>query len=328
MTKDLTILGSGRQVTPEYLEAVRILQEGKVPPSAIKTHPGKGGQQFTYYSHVWGTKQLRNGLGLMWSFDVLDYQVWPDGSATARVKLSLHMPIEGNGFFTNSITEVGAFEGNPKMSHANKVAGAVSRGLCRCMMRRFGLGAEFYESEQAISPKAAWNSLKAFAANHGVGEDTVVPALKRAGVTKDNLVSRFETAYRVVSELAGTARAEEEVPEGLGEDKEPSPDPVVEAAKDLGGEVVEEPPDEIHQEVPHQAPKEKLDWVKFYAWAKQQWDEKFGEFTPTLAKGILQDVFGGDIRRVNKKDLAAGFTAWMKADSNEQRQAIRDKFSG
>ena len=59
----------------------------------------------------------------------------------------------------------------------------------------------------------AWNALWEFAQNQGFRDkDAVTKAFADAEITKDNLVDRFEDAYRVVAELVGSAKKKEIMP--------------------------------------------------------------------------------------------------------------------
>ena len=231
MTKKQVIVYQDTGISPRYLEATKALAEGKAPPEAIKSHPGKGGKTFDYLGHIWVGKQVRSALEYLWSFDVLEGHICNDGSAWTLCKFTTYVPFEDK-FLENSITEVGCFDGGGgKMSQAMMIASAASRGLVRCVMRRFGLGEELYEADVKITVDSAWNALKEFFEPRNVIENDVITRFKGAGITKENLVERFEEAYAIVSEMAGTKKPTAKVPEDL--------DPVVKAAvEEMGAEVV------------------------------------------------------------------------------------------
>jgi len=205
-----------REISADVLSARQTLMNGKVPPHAHKTHQGKGGKMFDYFSHIWGTSQLRDGLQAYWNMACKRWELFDDRSCAALVSLWVNWPLATGGYLVQEITEIGAFEDSSnKMPKAMIVASAVSRGLCKCMMRMFGIGSEFYEDDTEITPALAWTSLKKFAEARGVSEEQVIEKIKEAGITSENLIDRFGDAYGIVSELAGTKPVVEEVPEDL-----------------------------------------------------------------------------------------------------------------
>lgn len=213
------------EISPEYIEAVNALENKKVPEYAIDRRPGKGGQTFTYINHIWATEILQEGLQHFWSFEVLDWETWQEDRSTsiaAKVRLTVKVPYNDPGdtelkFLERVVTEVGAFEKNRGMPMAMGVASAVSRGLCRCMMRMFGIGIEFYKKDDdGITPDKAWTTLAQFAANQGLNDThAIVNALKAKGISKHTLVDQFELAYETIAELVGSKVVEEKVPEEL-----------------------------------------------------------------------------------------------------------------
>jgi len=205
----------GKEISPEVIAARQNLMSGEIPPHARKVHQGKGGKMFHYFSHAWGTSQLRDGLQAYWNMACRSWEIFDDRSCAALVSLWVNWPTK-DGYLVQEITEIGAYEDSTnKMPKAMIVASAVSRGLCKCMMRMFGIGAEFYEEDAEMTPEMAWTSLKKFAIARGVEEQVLIDKIKEAGITKDNLLDRFGDAYSIVSELAGTKPVVEEVPEDL-----------------------------------------------------------------------------------------------------------------
>lgn len=209
------------QISPEYLERANALREKKVPANAIKVRPGKGGKTFSYIAHTWATETLQDVLKEFWSFDTIQWEVFEDNSVAALVRLTQHVPYtdsRGTNVFSRSVTEIGAFDNMMKIPKAMAVAAAVSRGLCRCMMRMFGLGIEFYKAgdEGEMSAKDAWNVLWRFAQNKGMKDQNVlVAALKDKGISGATLVDNFQEAYHIVAVLVGSAEEPEATPEGL-----------------------------------------------------------------------------------------------------------------
>jgi len=212
------------EINPEFLKAINALKKKKVPASAIQKRPGKGGKTFSYVSHTWATETVQNALGNLWSYDAIKWDVFTDTikgkdvqNVAALVKFTMHIPFETNGtmqLMDRSVTEVGSFVNEARMPTSNAIAAAISRGLCRCLMRMFGLGIEFYKSDDIqMTTVDAWNALWEFAQNQGFRDkDAVTKAFADAEITKDNLVDRFEDAYRVVAELVGSAKKKEIMP--------------------------------------------------------------------------------------------------------------------
>lgn len=226
------------EVDPKFIQAVNVLKSKEIPKSAIKEHPGKGGKTFKYIDHIWATETLQNGLPNLWCFEVFDWEHFreklkirkPDGnyieidsrSVVARCKLTLFVPLKDTNpqaFLERWVTEVGVFEINDSMPTAMGVASAVSRGLCRCMMRMFGIGLQFYRGdEQQPTPAEAWTSLKQFALNQGSDwskefQQAYIDALKEKGITKENIVDKFSDAYEILAGQLGKTVKLEEMPE-------------------------------------------------------------------------------------------------------------------
>ena len=208
-------------LSQSYLEGANSLATKVIPASAVKKRPGKGGQTFDYVKHTWVTEVLQNTLSHLWSFDVLNWEIFNDSKPNVAVlcKLSVNIPLQSGGFLERSVTEVGAFEdGTGKMPTAMMVAAGASRGLCRCVMRMFGLGIQFYKDtdDPTSTPDGAWTALRTFAKNKGHDNpDEIAAALKESGISSSELVDRFEEAYAIVASLVGSAPVIESVPEGL-----------------------------------------------------------------------------------------------------------------
>lgn len=219
MTKEMIPFESSL-IDAKQIEAYNNLVAKKIPEDAIQTHPGKAGKTFTYVNHIWITEQLQNALGNMWSWEVLSWQVYPDSVAVLG-KLTLHMPLSNGTIFDRVVTEIGSFDGGGgKMTTSNMVASAASRSLCRCVMRMFGLGIEFYKKNKEDEPTAdeAWTSLKTYAKNQGVKWDEGFSkeygeAIKAAGITRENMVDRYADAYAILATMIGKRVTIEKMPE-------------------------------------------------------------------------------------------------------------------
>jgi hypothetical protein len=213
-------------VDPRQVDAMNALTSKRVPKNAIKTHPGKGGNIFTYVDHVWVTEMLQHGLGNLWNWEVLDYQVFTD-SVAVRGSLTIYIPLDplqrktGDPLYiTRTVTEIGSFDaGGGKMTTSNMIASAASRCLCRCVMRMFGIGIEFYKKEDApMTANHAWTTLKEFAIKQGITWDDefqakFIAAMKAKGVTRENIVDKYADAYRILNTLLGKLKEVEEMPE-------------------------------------------------------------------------------------------------------------------
>lgn len=101
-------------MTAEAAKAWNSLIDGVVPKDAIKSYP-KGGKEISYISHTIAQQYMNAAWGHLWDMEVLEGWENPDGSTSARVKVTIHIPIGkdelGNiVFHDRSVTEVGSFE--------------------------------------------------------------------------------------------------------------------------------------------------------------------------------------------------------------------------
>jgi hypothetical protein len=211
--------------------ALTVLEDGAVPPSAIKVRPGYPGD-IKYASHVWGTRTLNAAFRWLWDYEVLAWEVFEDGSVATSCKLTVHIPMDENSkrFYTRKIREVGAFEayikkdnnGHPiisavtgkpdfTMSTADRVASSASRGLMKCMLRAFNIGTEFSEGEEELTPKLAWNLLLKFGKNQGLTRDEIIEVIKAKGIKSEELVDKYQQAYTAIYNKA-KGQEQEEVP--------------------------------------------------------------------------------------------------------------------
>lgn len=222
MLHKLAALSGG--VSARTVEAWNILTTGIVPKEHLKSR--KGYPDMIYYvDHVYATGLMNEAFRWNWDFEVLDTQLYPDGSTIAITRMTIHMPIGVNKITgepiwkTRIITEVGAFEmylrrdkkGEPildpvtgdiqaTMSASDRIASAASRGLVKCMERAFGIGAELKSEQRELTSLDAWNSLLAFGLARGLTRDDLIAIMKENEITKDNLLDRFQEAYTLVYE--------------------------------------------------------------------------------------------------------------------------------
>ena len=220
-------------LSPEAVKAMQAIKGRKVPPDKVKTRPGKGGKTFSYMAHTYATETLLDGFGDRFSHEVLETGIDPappkggGPSAWARVRLQVHIPyLQPDGhiqFFTNTITEIGNFDsGGGAMSLAAMRSSAASRGLARCMMRRFGLGLEFYQNDKQLDGKGAWallwnhvqSQLRPSKEHNRLVANKLGDRLRDADITVDNLVDRFQEAYAITDAFVNDMKGVEiEVPD-------------------------------------------------------------------------------------------------------------------
>jgi len=230
--KTIQVFEPGKGISPKYVRAVNAIMDKEIPLEAIETRPGKSGKTFKYAKHTWVTETLQQGLGNAWGFEVLGWEIFneivligkekvetPMRSIVTNVRLTLYVPLENGEILTRVVGDVGVFEPNEAMSTAMGVASAVSRGLCRVVMRALGLGLQFYKSEeQSVTPAQAWTTLKTFAINQGSSWDDefqrkYIALLKEKDITRENIVDRFSEAYEILAGLLGKTVQLEEMPE-------------------------------------------------------------------------------------------------------------------
>lgn len=217
-----------KRFTPEVLTARELIITGVTPEEAIKRHPGKGGKVFEYIKHTYGSETMRNAFGPTWGFKTGRWEYFDDRSAAIECTLWVDYSLKDDGgeptgeYYRQEVTEVGMFEGGTSMPKAFIIGSAASRGLMRCMMRMFGVGQEFYDKEDDVTPAGPWTALKRFGVSRGIDEETIIQAFKDAEITGDTLVEPqvFERAYKIVSELAGTSAPLDKVPDELKKKKE------------------------------------------------------------------------------------------------------------
>jgi hypothetical protein len=187
-------------------KALQVFVSGKLPPEAIKTHPGKGGKTFSYVSHAWITRRLQDlPLPIVWSWNVLDYQILKDGSPIVRAELIVETTMPDGKVITKKITEVGTAAGDMgSMSDANKILSSASRALCRCVMRMFGVGLEFYQNEDAMTADAAKETIFG-AVDKNISnvearkkvKENIIAAFHDVGISMENVLDKFEQAWQI-----------------------------------------------------------------------------------------------------------------------------------
>jgi hypothetical protein len=93
------------------------------------------------------------------------------------------------------------------MSKAMVVASAASRGLLRCMLRAFNIGAEFYDDDMGVTNVQAWRSLEKYANGKGMPTEELIKFIKDLGIKKEELADRyhelFTKLYSIISEKEG-----------------------------------------------------------------------------------------------------------------------------
>ena len=217
-----TIMGGGEMImTPDTAIALQSLHDRKVPPDKVRERPGGGGKMFKYVPHTYITRILLDAMPQTYSHDVLECKILGDGSAFARVRLMIHMPYkdqDGNvQIFTNTITEVGNFKGAKSMPEAAKLSSAASRGLAKAFMRRFGVGLEFYEEDAEewtndTAWGALWNHIKSQLSpkNDEINAlaQTAAKMLLEHGIAKEDLVTKFDQAYKLIADWIKERRGE------------------------------------------------------------------------------------------------------------------------
>jgi hypothetical protein len=191
---------------PSAARALQIFASGKIPKEAIKTHIGKGGKTFSYVSHAWVTRQLQDlPLPIVWSWNVLDYQILKDGSPIARAELIVDTTLPDGRIISKKITEVGTAAGDmTSMNDANKILSSASRALCRCVMRMFGVGLEFYANEDTMTAEAAKDTIFGAVDKNITNvegrkkvKENIVAAFHEVGISMENVLDKFEQAWQI-----------------------------------------------------------------------------------------------------------------------------------
>ena len=207
-----------RGITTRSAKALTALLTAVVPDDVVKTHKGRGGKTLSYVPHNLATNTMNDALGMDWDWQILDYQLLPDKTAVARGQMTIRyeakiFDFEGNTvgteWRTRIITEMGGGEvhgENPVL--CNQILSACSRALLRCMFRAFGYGGQFYEKqENEPTPSDAWKTLKTYMNKNKVTDDEILPALKKAGITKEMLLDKLEEAFLIAKKIGDDKKA-------------------------------------------------------------------------------------------------------------------------
>jgi len=182
--------------------AIATLLTGKVPKYAVREHPGNGGKIFKYVDHVWVTQLLREAFGPFWGSEVLESTIEEDGTATARVKITIKIPKPDGSYHEIVFIELGACNTTSGMTMANRRLSAGSKGLVRCAFRAFGLGQEFYNTTdyKDWSNDDAWDAIvKQIKKNKKyITEEMVVEFCKQNNIKNTQISERFEEIWTFV----------------------------------------------------------------------------------------------------------------------------------
>jgi hypothetical protein len=235
------------EIRAETLSALSTIEDGRVPPHALQTRQGSGGKDIPYASHVWVTRLLNSAFRWLWDYECLEYQVHDDGSVSSRNRLTVNLPIgklpDGTPLYHKRVTtEIGAFEAYNKyeevqkevdgqmrrinqkkvdpitgqyeytMATSDRVASSVSRGLVKAVARMFNIGLELIEDKVEMTDLDAWNILLRNGKNQGLDREQIIEVVREAGITKDNIVEKFQVGFAAVYNAA-RKQIIEEVPD-------------------------------------------------------------------------------------------------------------------
>ena len=187
------------QLSAARLQAISALSSSVVPDFAVKTHPGKGGKTFSYITHVWVSAQLNEAFGQAWGMDIKSTEMFDDGSVAAVVQVYIDFTRRDGSAYRRTVSEVGTFDGGGgKMSKANMIASAVSRGMVKCCFRLFRLGESLYDDLPDPTLKSSWESIAKMGQKRGLTLNQIKEALKTNGIKYEQLLEQFVVAWRVV----------------------------------------------------------------------------------------------------------------------------------
>lgn len=334
-TQLLNILGLSPEGLPsKRITALQILASGEVPAHATYKRDGRAGKTFTYFKHQFAREVLRDGLGLGgYSLETLSTEFFPgpqggvEGStASALVRLTVYTR-DG----CTMVTEPGVFDNTGKLSEASARGSAASRGVCRCVMQAFGLGAEWYDDGETVmmSANAAWASIRTQATALGLEEEAVQVELKALGFSGEALGRQYAEAMQAVQGLADLKVLAK--PEAL--------DPVVKAAESLGAQVIEaDVPAAIEEnhtasDALAQAVADVQNWGEFYGLLTQT----MGYPNTTAAQRDISEIFGQERPQKDGHPdwelIYGALREWNDAsgieraeERNEARDAVKKKY--
>lgn len=342
----------------EALAAIQTLS-GPIPPEYLSRRDARGGTALDYVKHTIVTRLLQQAFGPYWSKSVSDAQFYRGQrvnkktgevteftTASALVTLTLYIGQSDGSLFPVSTTAVGVFDNTFGLPEAAAIAAAASRGLCRAVAERLGFGWELYlkDDDIRLTAGSAWSALKAYAEEYGIPEAALAEAVKTKGFTRDDLVPKFgemgefveqyakehgekgmpvEVTEKPAALPAPAAQAPAPVPAPLtdwAKTVEEQPDPVVEAAQELGAVVVKETP--APQAAPAQA-QVKVNWVQFY---KRVADE-LGISKGSEAASVLSEIYGkADRKFFSADEMFQALQDWLATKDNDGRDAVRAKY--
>lgn len=314
------------------IEALQILASGEVPAHVVKERKARAGKMLKYYSHKWARRLLRDALGMGYALETLETEYHPgpsggvEGSvATARVRLTVYTK-DGCAI----ATEPGVFDNTQKYNPSSARASAASRGVCRCMMQLFGLGAEWYgdDEEVVMSASAAWASIKAQAAALGLEEEAVKTELQAKFDSKD-LGRRYAEAMQAVQDMADSKVLAKPAAEEIEE-----LDKLLEVAEGLGAEISHKEADmavaiednAIASDVLAEAVAEVGNWGEFYALLEQT----MGYPNGTAVQKDVNAIFGpARPQKDGHPDWEKIYNAlreWKGATNDTERDAVTQKY--
>ncbi len=127
----------------------------RTPPEAIRTRPGRSGQQLSYISQAYVTRTLNEVFGFDWDFDVL-WQEVGKGEVIVRGRLTVRTTTG----VTIAKTQYGGSaikrdkQGNA-FSVADDLKSAASDALKKCSSL-LGIGLDLYERRSVSAGRTSW----------------------------------------------------------------------------------------------------------------------------------------------------------------------------
>ena len=235
------------EIKAETLAALATIEDGRVPPHALKSRQAGGSVKIHYASHAWVTRLMNSAFRWLWDYECLEYIMHDDGSVSSRNQLAVNIPTgttpDGvTHYHRRTVTEIGSFEAYNKyeevkkeidgqeriinqkkvdpvtrtyeytMSGADRVASSVSRGLVKCVARMFNIGLELIEGETEMTDIDAWNILLRNGKNQGLDREQIVGLMKDAGITKETILEKFQVGFAAIYQAAQN-QVIEEVPD-------------------------------------------------------------------------------------------------------------------
>lgn len=217
-------------------DAQKAVLTQRTPPEHIKQRPGKGGKTFNYVEHAYVTRQLNLAFNWQWSWDILEWRMFPSEGMPAEVfvvgRLTIHTPagdITKQQFGTSDVKTDKA--GTP-LSIGDDLKAASSDGLKKAASL-LGLALDLYESDDMLptrQPAQAEREFEAlgravFGAQWQVKRDQAI----MAKVKRDSLRSAADLTpadYRELSERLKAVQASRQESNGK---QQPVPDTAGEA---------------------------------------------------------------------------------------------------